>query len=295
VQAAEFAGPERLTYAHEFDHALQDQIYDLDEGLGYNETDCRADYERCAGVQSLIEGDATLLEEQWLRTYATPLDLDELRDFYDAYQSPVFDSAPAFLQQDFLFPYSFGLEFVRRLYLDGGWAGVDAAYSAPPSTTEQVLHPERYPGDSPVRLEIPDLASALGSPWVEIERNIFGEWYLRLVLEEMLPREEAGAAAAGWEGDAYVVMTDGASHGALVLITAWEGVGQAQAAYVSLRAYGDARFGPAPIQAGLAEWQDPFGVVRLERRSDQTLWILAPDSAVADGLRASVLFPAPHP
>lgn len=295
VRGAGFAGLERLTYAHEFVHALQDQAYDLDEGLGYNETACRADSERCAGLQSLIEGDATLLEEQWLRTYATPSDLDELRDFYDAYQSPVFDSTPAFLQQDFLFPYNFGLEFVRNLYLDGGWAGVDRAYAAPPSSTEQILHPDRYPGDSPARLEIPDLAAALGSSWKEIERNVFGEWYLRLVLEKVLPPEDAASSAAGWEGDAYVVMADGASHGALVLVTAWDGVGQAQAAFVSLRAYGDVRFGPAPAQAGQAEWQGSFGVVRLERRSDQTLWILAPESAVADALRAGVLFPAPRP
>lgn len=295
VQGSGFAGPERLTYAHEFVHALQDQAYDLDQGLGYNETTCRSDRERCAGIQSLIEGDATLLEEQWLRTYATPRDLDELRDFYDAYESPVFDSVPAFLQQDFLFPYMFGLEFVRGLYLEGGWAGVDEAYASPPSSTEQILHPDRYPGDSPARLEIPDLAIALGSSWREIERNVFGEWYLRLVLEERLPPEEAAAAAAGWEGDAYVVMADGASHGALLLVTAWEGVGKAQAAFVSLRAYGDARFGPMPAQAGQAEWQGSFGVVRLERLADQTLWILAPDSAVADALRAAVVFPAPQP
>ncbi|MGH2621772.1 MAG: hypothetical protein ACRDHG_14555, partial [Anaerolineales bacterium] len=61
VQGAGFRGVERITYAHEYTHALQDQHYDLRNGLGFNDEACEADSERCAAIQALLEGDATLL------------------------------------------------------------------------------------------------------------------------------------------------------------------------------------------------------------------------------------------
>src|SRR3972149_463095 len=162
VQGAGVGGPERVAHAHEYTHALQDQRYGLSEGLGYNDEACEADSERCAGIQALVEGDATLLEQHWLLTYATDQDWDDIARFYDGFQSPVFDSAPLFLQQDFLFPYDFGYTFVNSLFLDGGWAAVDAAYADPPSSTEQILHPDRYPWDRPIRLRAAALIPPLG-------------------------------------------------------------------------------------------------------------------------------------
>ena len=293
VQGAGFGGPERLTYAHEFVHALQDQTYDLDEGLGYSDERCESDTERCAGISSLIEGDATLLEEQWLRTYATERDFDEILNFYASFQSPVFDSAPAFLQKDFLFPYEAGLDFTRQLYLEAGWLGVDAAYGEVPLSTEQVLHPARYPDDPPIWLEASELADELGSSWREIERNVLGEWYTRLMLEAQIAPEAASAAAEGWEGDVYLVFRQEATaRSALVLVTLWDGVGQAQEAFAAIREYADLRFGPGQVDSGQAEWQGDFGMARLVRVSDQTLWILGPDAAVVETLGAGVTFPA---
>lgn len=298
VRGAGFGGPERLTYAHEFVHALQDQTYDLDEGLGYSDEACQQDSERCAAISSLIEGDATLLEEQWLRTYATERDFDEILDFYATYESPVFDSAPEFLQDDFLFPYDAGLDFTRRLYLEGGWAGVDAAYAAVPLSTEQVLHPARYPENPPVGLEAPELADSLGPSWREVERNVLGEWYTRLMLQTHLAPEAASSAAEGWDGDVYLVFHQadlgGASDGnsALVLITLWEGVGQAQEAFAAIRDYADLRFGAGRVDPGQGDWQGEFGAARLVRIADQTLWILAPDAATLETLLSGLTFPA---
>jgi len=162
-----FGAMERITYAHEFDHALQDQNYDLEEGLGYDDELCDLDSERCAGIQALIEGDATLLQEQWMGTYATQEDLLEAMDYINNLDTPVYDSAPRFLRQDFLFPYQAGENFVQTIFRNGGgsWAAVDAVYQNPPSSTEQILHPERYPNDDPVKLVVPDALGVLGSDW----------------------------------------------------------------------------------------------------------------------------------
>ncbi len=163
VQGSGFDGPERLTYAHEYTHALQDQHFGLRDNLGYTESACQDDSERCAAIRALVEGDATLLEDQWLRNYATQQDIDQIMAFYSTFQSPVYDSAPAFLQESFAFPYTQGLAFVQGLYRKGNWAEIDDAYQDPPASTEQILHPERYPIDDPVYLAPPSgLNTALG-------------------------------------------------------------------------------------------------------------------------------------
>lgn len=295
VAGERFGGPERLTFAHEFVHALQDQHYGL-RGLGYRADACRGEQvDRCAALAALLEGDATLLEAQWLRTYASAQDLDELRAFYSAFESPVFDSAPAFLQEDFLFPYIHGQAFVAHLYRAGGWAAVDAAYADPPVSTEQILHPARYPHDRPSRPSIPDLSSALGDGWVELRRAVLGEWTTRLVLKAYLEPEVAEQAAAGWGGDLLLVYRHAASdQTALLLVTRWDTVLDAQQFLYAVRDYGQLRFGDhTPRGEAGAVWGGPQGYALIERGNDQTIWILAPEAGQVQALRQAAAFPAP--
>jgi hypothetical protein len=293
VRGGAFGGPERLTYAHEYAHALQDMNFDFRGGLNYTHASCRADSQRCAALRALLEGDATLLQEQWLRTYATQQDLTELLESIDTFQSPVFDAAPRFLQQNFLFPYTRGYSFVQHLYRRGGWAAVDRAYLDPPLSAEQVLHPEKYPGDRPVGLTLPDLLPALGGGWREVKRSALGEWFTRLVLEEFLPSEEARAAAAGWGGDVYGAYAhEGTGGAALVLVAAWDSVGEAAEFLAALQRYGDLRFGPGSRDGSGYAWAAAEGYRWIERSGDQTLWILAPDEAFGGALREAVEFPA---
>jgi hypothetical protein len=296
ICGADFGGPERITFAHEYTHALQDQIYDLEEGLGYNDDLCEADSERCAAIQALIEGDATLLEEQWLRTYATQEDLADLMEFITSYESPVFDSAPQFLRQDLLFSYIAGLNFVKTLYLDGGWAAVDAAYLNPPLSTEQILHPERYPADVPVWLEVPDLSAALGNEWREIDRGVVGEWDIQAVLNEFLPKAVAADAAMGWGGDYYLAFyNEDKDTDALVLVSQWDTMQDVHEFDAAFRDYGDARFGARETSSSYeVSWHGEAGYVIFERRSNQALWILAPDVETGQALRQAITFPAPQ-
>ncbi len=290
-----FDGIERLTYAHEFAHALQDQTYDLDRGLGYTPETCRAEPERCRALLALLEGDATLLTTQWLRIYATPEDMLDLQNDYRSLQTPVFHAAPEFLQRDFLFPYLQGLNFVTDLYIEGNWPAVDAAYAQPPITSEHILHPERYPRDLPSSLDLPqDLVSPLGVSWREVSRGTLGEWMLRLTLETRLP--DAAAACEGWGGDRYVVLADDASaHSALIALMRWDRFADAQEFFSAFQAYGQARFGPGSLSAYRLSWSSTQGEVLLERHSDQTLLLLAPDPDTLAELRQAIRFPAPTP
>jgi len=47
---------------------------------------------------------------------------------------------------------------------------VDAAYADVPVSTEQILHPERYPDDRPASVELADFTHLLGDGWEEIDR-----------------------------------------------------------------------------------------------------------------------------
>ncbi|HLE23709.1 MAG TPA: hypothetical protein VI701_05310 [Anaerolineales bacterium] len=293
VVGSQWGGAERLTYAHEYVHALQDQTYDLEDGLGYNDEACRQDSERCASLSALIEGDATLAEEQWWQAYSTEQDNEDLLAAVASYRGDVFHTAPAYMRQDFLFPYDQGLEFVRALFRQGGWAAVDAAYLDPPTTTEQILHPELYGGEEPLAVELPDVVEALGGGWRELEAGVLGEWFTYLVLDEEIPSWEAEEAAAGWGGDAYRAYADETGdRSALVLLTRWDSSRDAFEFVEAFRAYGGWRFGERRTHQAERLWTWRHGAVLLERAYDQTLWIVAPDEATQEAIRASIEFPA---
>lgn len=291
IQGEEFLGTERMTYAHEFTHALQDQTYDIENGLNYNDETCKQDTEYCAAVQSLMEGDATLTEENWFSQYATAQDLKDVQNFYQNYQSPVYDSAPDFLQEDFMFPYSQGYDFVQSLYQSGGYAAVDQAYLNPPVSTEQIMHPERYPADQPVKVSLPDIQRYLGAGWEELDNNTLGEWYTYLLLaygeqrNARLNQDVASEAAEGWGGDQYVIYEQTQSHAlVLVLRQTWDSAADAQEYQDAFLSYAQKRWNRYDSNAnGIYRWSNtPDGEVRFIELGNDTIWLIAPDTSLTD-------------
>ena len=285
VQADGFKGAERMTYAHEYTHTLQDQTYDMRGKMNYNDDYCETHTEYCAAISALIEGDAMLSEYTWFYTYATQQDQQEVLNSASGYQSPVFDSAPAYLKQDFLFPYVQGQTFAQTHFTEGGFSAIDAVYRNPPVSTEQILHPEKYPDDKPVEVTIPDLLPTLGQGWRLVEQNVLGEWYTYLVLADgwkdqaRQPSEKASQAAAGWGGDAYVLYwNDTSDQGAFVLRSQWETDQDTNEFWQLLQSYGASRWGNASSsQTNRLDWDDtPDGAVTLLRNNQTTLWVSGP-------------------
>lgn len=287
VQGEGFEGPERETYAHEFTHALQDEAYDLTNGLKIDEETCRKDSEYCAAVQSLIEGDATLSEQLWLLYDATQQDRDQIDQFYNDYQSPIYDSAPEFMKEDFLFPYDKGVNFVLGFYQQGGYPAVDKLYQNLPVSTEQIMHPERYPDDKPVKVELPDFSAALGDGWEEIDRNSVGEWYTYLILaygDQKNARQDedtASQAAEGWGGDLYVVYSNDQNEDvALTFRSQWDTESDSREFWQVFQQYAEDRWGKADeSSADRMEWSaTDNGAVSIQRdAAGQVLWLMAPD------------------
>jgi hypothetical protein len=252
---------------------------------------CLRDVDACLAKRALFEGDASLLAEQWLRTFGSS-SLASSGASACGLPRPTTGTASPGLVPILMFPQDQGTAFARALYLKTGWAAVDQAYTSPPLTTEQVLHPERYPKDVPRPPTYPDPASAVGADWATDDLGVLGEWRTRLVLEAYLDIEAAVLAAEGWDGDQYALLTNARLRSrALVLLTRWDTVRDAHEFSGAFRVYGENRFGPAKRTGSALTWTTPSGIVILDVGNDQTLWIEAPDAATAAALRKATGFP----
>jgi hypothetical protein len=284
---------ERLVFAHEFGHALQDQHFDL-EALGLrvtSESEYNAD--QIQAIRSLVEGDAVLIQEQYVERYFTEADaLEVLLNLMFGSASTGSDSTPRVINETFQFPYTDGRDFVNTLYKRGGWQAVNDAYAAPPVSTEQILHPERYlAGEQPVLVSLAPLTATLGSGWRLIYDDSVGEFFLSLYLENQLDPEEVTTAVDGWGGDRCTVYhNDAAGETVLFLRVVWDAPAEAEEfldAYVS---YADGRFGhPADqIGGGLACWQSRDALC-VAWEGDSVTIALGPNRAVVDSVLAAGL------
>lgn len=196
----------RYTVAHEYTHALQDQHFDL-QRLGIDAT---APSDRVLALHALVEGDAMLASTLWLQRNMSLGDLADIGQLILASLQPVVPAgAPALLARETLFPYLEGMAFVQALYAQGGWAAVDAAYSRPPASSAEILHPDRYlAGWRPAAVAVPSLDAALGAGWRRTYADTFGEVGFQVWLAGVLGDAGARALAASWSGD-QVVQWDG--------------------------------------------------------------------------------------
>ena len=278
----EMSSSEKVTYAHEFVHALQDQYYGL-EALDPEENSDDASL----AVTSLIEGDATYIMQLYMLSFLTSDELYEALAESMAVDTTVLDSAPAVIQDQMMFPYDQGFVFVDALYQQGGYAAIDDAFADPPVSTEQILHPERYlAGETPQIVTLPPLTDTLGSGWEWVDENVLGEYTLQLYLEEEIAAQNAAIAADGWGGDRYAVYYRPDSEDlVMVMQINWDSRAEADEFSNYYQSYAKARFdGAAPVEEATC-WSDQDTLCLFQTAAD-TLIIRAPDLDLAQRIRA---------
>lgn len=208
---------ERVTLAHELTHAIDDQHFDLtraDKAFGA----CRDD----AGLafQSLFEGNATYFMGVWALRYLSPIEQFGVSLKAIAEPHGTVRGVPNFLR-DGLFPYFAGLKFVQTLVRRDGVGAIDEAFRNPPVSTEQIIHPKKYPKDVPRRVDIADFGPALGNAWKDLDVLEIGEEWLRSLIGLRLTSASAEIAAEGWDGGLYRAWSHG-DEAAVVLSTVWD-------------------------------------------------------------------------
>lgn len=119
---------------------------------------------------------------------------------------------------------SSGQRFALAQYRRGGWPAVREAYRTPPESSEQLLHPEKYPADAPRVVTLPPWPDP-GALVKQTASDVIGELMLFGTLAEsfgkegdplLAARDEAELATIGWDGDRIEVyeLPDG-EHAAL--------------------------------------------------------------------------------
>jgi hypothetical protein len=221
TSTGEIGPAEKITYAHEYTHALQDQQFTLRDLMG----DAKDQGDRALARSTLVEGDATLLMSLWAQQHMTPQELTEAATAVDPAGEAILARMPAILKDALLFPYTSGLTMTLGAFQQaGGYNGVDGLFANPPDTTEQVMHPEKLAAREPaVPVAFPDdFAGSLGEGWTIALQDTLGEFQLQTLLSDAAQSADANTAATGWGGDrvAWVTGPDGAN--AAVLDTRWD-------------------------------------------------------------------------
>lgn len=204
----------RITYAHEYTHALQDGAF----GLAGLELDAQGEDDRTLAHLALAEGDATVTMFLWALQFA-PEVMAEIQE------TPIPDTgdAPQWMIDTLSFPYLAGATFIFQLWTTADPAAVDAVWAEPPVSTEQVIHYDKYvAGEAPIEIGQLDLAAALGDGWSGVESNTIGEAQVSIILRYLgASEQEAAAASSGWGGDRLTAARNG-DDVALAWRTAWD-------------------------------------------------------------------------
>lgn len=182
--------------AHEFTHVIQKQHFDpkypttLDGSLA---------------MKALVEGDADLTADLYCKRHG--IRIEKITSLY--LKDPPMNFG--------YFPYVFGDKFVEYLYQKGGWGLVNKAYTDPPQTTQQIMHPELYLAKVlPQEVEI-----SLGRDYRIIHEDRLGEFYFYLLLvTNGVDQEEASRISIAWRGD-RIILAENSTHYLVIWKSLW--------------------------------------------------------------------------
>ncbi|MEX0657882.1 MAG: hypothetical protein WD080_02000, partial [Egibacteraceae bacterium] len=207
--------------------ALLDQTYDLEAHL-----DAAADLDAARAVAAVFIGDAQVTSAAWRFRFLEESRREEITVESRVQPRRRLETAPPVAIADITFPLLQGPPFVQAIIaaavpeapaapdaaaepedpvaadIDEGEAleafeapgttdALDAVYADPPTSTTQVIHPERYmQRQAPVDVAV---ATDPGEGWEPLLTRTFGEQDLLLMFVDF-PPEAARDAAAGWHG-----------------------------------------------------------------------------------------------
>ena len=207
---------DRYVLVHELIHALTDQHFNSGDSLVQLFQNDEID--KYGALSALLEGDAV----ESTRRYAEEEFTVEERETFQNMQNAVASgnstsdnservAAPQFLVNFSAFPYNDGSRFLRSIagydesdddaFDDEDFQKINELYANPPTSTEQIYYPERYPSDAP--LEVDHRVTKL-TGYELITTRDWGMLGFVSVFDQILGSEGASrSAVAGWGGDRF--------------------------------------------------------------------------------------------
>ncbi|MBX7245320.1 MAG: hypothetical protein K1X53_07460 [Candidatus Sumerlaeaceae bacterium] len=208
----------RVILAHEICHALQDQNFDF--GRMPIKPGDNDDVHLAA--MSVLEGDATLLMQEYAQRTFTGRDLVQLLEVFTIDQAAL-NRTPYFIRQSLMFPYISGSSFIQSvIYINP--RNRDRVFVNLPGSTEQIISPEKFTTadyDAPTSFALPDISPILGKGWKPVFSNVMGAFQTRCLLENWREWELGRRVADGWGGDRYALYR-GDDKYFLVWMTVWD-------------------------------------------------------------------------
>jgi hypothetical protein len=206
--------------AHELVHALQDQSYDLEKWLNVrkdskNETEQMVLDEQRTARQSIIEGQAMIVLFDYQLTpvgqtveSAPDLVTSMQSSMLDEESTPMYAKAPIYLREAMLFPYTYGMDFVRSVLAKRGkQAAFAGIFEHPPLDTRQIMEPAVYfAGEPQTQVEVVPLEKVLGPDWRRDDFSGLGEIDLRVILRQWGGKAIAAKLTPDWRGGYYMAL-----------------------------------------------------------------------------------------
>ena len=221
---------------HELSHALADQQHGLYRFMQQSGSSDDAHLARMA----VLEGQATWLMSEYiaLQNGASLLGRPELvammarASSSSSSEFPALEAAPLYLQETFLFPYSQGMLFQSKVIEKLGQSGYSEVFRRPPTTTQQILHPDLYlENRQPPNLTLP--RGKFRDP--VLTDGTLGELDHQILLRQFKVANWA-AIAAGWSACRYRVLEDKRrTHTTLVYVSEWRDDSAAEAFFAAYR------------------------------------------------------------
>jgi hypothetical protein len=201
-----------VVVAHELGHAYQD--FELGGIQPYLSKHLESpDSLRVA--RSLLEGQATL--------FAEALSLHERGVTLASLNPDLMDPTVGRLTtgESYALLYDAGRKFILSRHRHLGWAGLKRALETAPSSTEQLIHPEKFGVDLPQQIEITEPRA------IEDAKLVFdGTWGEMLIFQRLLlvSGDVFGAklASIGWDGDRLRVFRSADGSYSLVWRIHWD-------------------------------------------------------------------------
>ena len=214
---------QEVALVHELAHALADQHFDLGKYVSKSRG-ADGDLARSA----VVEGQASwIMVEYAMRQSGKSMVESPLlavtaagASRFEAKQYPTYSSAPLYIRESLLFPYTEGLLFQQAVIEKYGAAGFSEVFRQPPVSSQQILDPEAYFGQRmPTKPRIPRVR--LGRGYKTISQGEIGQWDHSILLKQFIGEEEARELSPHWRG-AYFKLREKKASGQAVLAYAVE-------------------------------------------------------------------------
>ena len=185
------------SWVHELAHAWRDQQTELREILASGERS----FERTRILQCLIEGEAEAVAiDLMLRRQGQDLSALDVESLDDAATRMRVGEAVTLV-------YTYGRRYVVQQIQDRGFGALRRLYERAPTSSEQILHPEKLGKDGPSKLPALELPPELGEVAEPYSDTIGQLGTLGILLDIGMPRDEVWQACVGWDGDRLDAVT----------------------------------------------------------------------------------------